>query len=211
MKYKLVVFDFDGTLADSFCWFLDALNSVSGKYRFNRILPEEVERLRGLNGRELMAHLRLPVWKVPLLTTEMRRRMTSNTAAISLFDGVGGMLERLAMHGVTTAVLSSNSQENVTRILGERNLSLVRHFECGVSIFGKEARFRKLLRRTGFAPGDVLCVGDEIRDAQAAAAAGLAFAGVAWGYTRPDVLAAHCGSAPFESVAALTDALCARR
>jgi phosphoglycolate phosphatase len=209
MKYKLVVFDFDGTLADSFSWFLETLNSVAGKYRFKRIEPHEIECLRGLSVRELMAHLRLSRWKVPLLAADMRRRMADGRAAIKLFDGVERMLERLAAQGIELAVLTSNSQENVRRILGARNAALVRHFECGASIFGKEAKFRKLLRRTGAAPADVLCIGDEIRDAQAAAAAGLAFAGVAWGYARPDVFALHCAGALFVSVDELADALCA--
>lgn len=208
MTYPLIVFDFDGTLADSFPWFLENLNRLAARYRFRRIEPDAVEHLRGLSSRELVAHLELPLWKVPLLTAEMRRRMTEQAAAVRLFDGVGDMLWRLRAHGVDTAVLTSNTRENVERILGPGNVRLIRHFECGASIFGKEARFRRLLKRTGVAPERVLCIGDEIRDAQAAAAAGLAFAGVAWGYTRPDALQAHCGGRMFASVAEMTGALC---
>lgn len=211
MKYKLVVFDFDGTLADSFPWFFHTFNGLADKYRFRRIEAHELDRLRGLGGRELIAHLQLPLWKVPLLTVDMRQRMTEQAPAIPLFDGVERMLESLHAHGIEIAVLSSNSKENVRRILGQRNAGLVRYFECGAAVFGKAARFRRLLRRTRVDPQQVLCVGDEIRDAQAAAAAGLPFAGVAWGYTRPEVLAAYCTRPLFASVDQIADALCARR
>ncbi|HEY8605994.1 MAG TPA: HAD hydrolase-like protein [Noviherbaspirillum sp.] len=208
MTYRFVVFDFDGTLADSFPWFLRTFNGLAGKYRFRPITPDEVDALRGLGSRELVAHLQLPMWKVPMVTAEMRRRMTEQVPEIPLFEGVDRLLVRLHEHGIETAVLTSNTRENVQRILGPHNTALIRHFECGVSIFGKEARFRKLVRRARADPARVLCVGDEIRDAQAAAAAGLAFAGVAWGYTRPDVLALHSKFAPFHTTGEIGDMLC---
>ncbi len=40
--YRLVVFDFDGTLADSFPWFARVINDVADRYRFARIAPDEV-------------------------------------------------------------------------------------------------------------------------------------------------------------------------
>lgn len=40
-------------------------------------------------------------------------------------------------------------------------------------------------------PMETLCIGDEIRDIEAAQKAATAFGGVAWGYTRPDALKAN--------------------
>jgi len=34
MPYKLAIFDFDGTLSDSFAWFLSVINSVADKHKF---------------------------------------------------------------------------------------------------------------------------------------------------------------------------------
>jgi phosphoglycolate phosphatase len=210
MHYRLVAFDFDGTLADSFPWVLKTINAVADKYRFRRIEPHALDHLRGCGTRELLAHLDLPMWKLPMVTAEMRRRMTQCAGEIRLFDGVDALLQRLAASGIETAVVTSNSQENVRRILGEHNAARVQHFECGASIFGKRAKFGKLLQRTGLAPAQVLCIGDEIRDAQAAAAAGLDFIGVSWGFTRADALAAHSMRALFDRVDAIAEALCAR-
>jgi phosphoglycolate phosphatase len=47
------------------------------------------------------------------------------------------------------------------------------------------------MARIGVKPNQVLCVGDGVRDMEAAKEAALAFGGVAWGYTRVDVLAAQ--------------------
>lgn len=199
-RYKLVVFDFDGTLADSFPWFLRTINQVAAKYRFKPIAAQEIDKLRGCNGRQLMAHLGLPLWKVPLITSEMRRLMAQSIAQIPLFDGVDRLLANLPRRGVDAAVVTSNSYENVQTILGTGNASQVRYFECGTSIFGKRAKFRKLLIETGIPPAQVLCIGDEIRDAQAATGLGLNFIGVSWGYTKPDALAQYSARTPFGSL-----------
>lgn len=208
MTYKLVAFDFDGTLADSFPWFLETINAVADKHRFKRIEAHELDTVRGYSSRELIAHLGMPLWKVPVVTAEMRRLMTLSAGGIALFDGVPQLLERLQASGIETAIVTSNSLRNVHRILGERNAARIRYFECGASLFGKRAKFRKLLQASGVAPAQVLCIGDEIRDAQSAASAGLDFAGVAWGFTRADALAAHSVCTPFATVQAMADALC---
>lgn len=208
MQYKLILFDFDGTLADSFPWFFTAINMMAKKHRFRQIAAHELEMLRAYSTRELMAHLELPMWKLPAVTSDMRRLMKDKATEISLFDGVDRLLQSLAKSGIQTAVVTSNSEENVRAILGEQNASLVRHFACGASIFGKKAKFRKLLDATGMAPELVLCVGDEIRDGQAAEAAGLDFAAVSWGYTKPEALAPHSIRPPFRNVPEMTAALC---
>lgn len=208
MQYKLVLFDFDGTLADSFSWFLQTVNHVAEKHRFKTIALHELDTLRGYSSRQLMAHLGLPLWKVPAVTTEMRQLMRENAARIPLFDGVGRLLHSLVQHGIDSGVVTSNSYENVRTILGEHNVALVRHFECGASLFGKKAKFNKLLKTTGVARNEVLYIGDEIRDAEAAKAAGLDFAGVAWGYTKAEVLAQHSPTTLFRSIDDIIASLC---
>jgi phosphoglycolate phosphatase len=78
--------------------------------------------------------------------------MTHDIQKIALFQGIEGLLRRLASVGVTLAVVSSNSYENIRHVLGEEMGALIAYYECGVSIFGKEAKLRKILKRSGAAP-----------------------------------------------------------
>lgn len=190
MPYKLAIFDFDGTLADSFPWFLATLDDAADRYRFRRLAPAEAEALRGLDARDVIRRVGLPAWKVPLVARFMRERMARDIEGISLFPGVEAALERLAAGGVALAVVSSNSEANVRRVLGARHAALVGHFGCGASLFGKRAKLRGALRAAGVRPGEALSIGDEIRDHRASAAEGIPFGAVAWGYTRPEALAA---------------------
>ncbi len=188
--YRLVAFDFDGTLADTFPWFCSVLNDVADRYRFRRVESHEVERLRTLSARAIIADLGIPAWKVPPIARHVRALAARDAGSIRLFPGVSEMVSTLDAAGIGLAVVSSNGEATVRRALGETGRS-VRHYACGAALFGKARHLRAVAREAGVAPDAMLAVGDEIRDAEAAAKAGCAFGAVAWGYTDPAALAAQ--------------------
>lgn len=189
--YQLAIFDFDGTLADSFPWFIGVLNGVADRYGFNRVRPDEVEQLRGYDARQIMRHLRVPSWKLPFIANHMRRLMARDIHGIRLFDGVPDMLRALDGRGVTVAIVSSNSAANIGAILGPDAAGQVAHYGCGASLFGKAAKFRRMLQVTGVPADRAIAIGDEVRDIDAARKAGIGCAAVTWGYARGDALAAR--------------------
>ncbi len=199
-KYRLVIFDFDGTLADSFPWFIRVVNDAAARYRFRRIEEADVETLRGYSARQMMEHLAVPRWKLPLIVRMMRKMKAAAVRQIPLFPGVDELLRRLAERGVELALVTSNSYDNVQRILGPENAARFRYYECGMSVFGKRAGFRRVLRRSGVPRAEAICIGDEIRDLEAAHAEGIAFGAVSWGYTRADSLRAHAPAEVFDTV-----------
>lgn len=207
MSYRLVAFDFDGTLADSFHFFLEVCDVLADAHGFARVDRADLERLRGLDARQMLKHVGLSPWKTPQVALHFRTLMAENVGRISLFPGTGRMLARLAERGLSLAVVTSNSEENVRAVLGPQNAALVSHFECGVSLFGKRSKLRQLVAGSGFGRGQCLYVGDEVRDAEAAHAERLHFGAVAWGYTRLDALLAQAPEAVFHSVAELAERL----
>src|SRR5262245_54199447 len=207
MRCKLVIFDFDGTLADTFPWFMRIINDVADRYSFKRIEPHDVELLRGMGATEIMAHLGVPRWKLPLIANHMRKRKAREIGETRLFAGAGRMLMRLGDAGIRIAVVSSNSETNVRAILGPELAARLACFECGASVFGKAARFRKALRRSGVSPSETLSIGDEIRDLEAARRAGIAFGAAGWGFTRPDALQARGPNVLFSSIDEIADSL----
>ena len=190
MRYRLAIFDFDGTLADSFPWFVGVMNRLADEHGFRRIEEQEVEMLRGRSARQNFADFGVPAWKLPRIARDFRRHMAQDIARIALFPGVDRLLRGLAERGIRTAVVTSNSIDNVRQVLGPENAALVQHYGCGVSIFGKRAKLRGVLRSSGIAAAEAICIGDEIRDLEAAHAEGIAFGAVSWGYTHPEALRA---------------------
>jgi phosphoglycolate phosphatase len=197
--YKLVIFDFDGTLADSARWVARELNPLAKRFGFRQVGEQEVEALRSADAREVLRHLGVPHWRLPFIARFLRRRMAEDAETIQLFPGAKALLRRLAGQGVVLGVVSSNSAENVRRILGPEAAALVEHYACGSSLFGKAAKFRRVVRRARVHPKDTLCIGDETRDIEAAREAGLACGAVAWGYARRETLAARAPTWLFET------------
>jgi phosphoglycolate phosphatase len=64
-NYSLVIFDFDGTLADSFPWFIASLDRTADKFGLKKVDPAEIESLRMLSSREALQHLGVPMLKLP--------------------------------------------------------------------------------------------------------------------------------------------------
>lgn len=196
---RLVVFDFDGTLADTYDWFAGVINGVADRYRFRRVEAHEAETLRGMDARAVIRHLGIPAWKLPLISRHMHRLAARDVAAIRLFPGVEAMVADLEAAGFILAVVSSNTEANIRNVLGPELAARFRYYACGASVFGKARRLRTVMKAAGVAPSDVLAIGDEIRDGDAAAQAGCVFAAVSWGYTRPNALAARGVVALFET------------
>jgi phosphoglycolate phosphatase len=185
LRYKLFIFDFDGTLADSFAVFLEAAQVAAVRYKFKPLAKADMERLRSCNAREIIAELELSWWKLPAVVRYTREFMRERIERVQLFAGVDEMLRQLKAAGIQLALVTSNSQENVERVLGEDNRRLIDHFACNASIFGKRSKTRAVLQASGVPAQAVLSVGDEMRDAEAAQALRLDVAAVAWGYTNP--------------------------
>lgn len=190
-RARLVIFDFDGTLADSYPWFLGVINQLADEHGFRRVEEHEIESLRSHGARQVVEHLGIPLWKMPLIGRRFRQLMADEIDHISLFPGVDRVLQGLAARGIRRAIVTSNSVDNVRQVLGPGNAALIDHYACGAAIFGKRSKLRDVLRDSGIPAHEALCIGDEIRDLEAAHAEGIAFGGVAWGYTNPESLRAH--------------------
>jgi len=189
-KYKLVIFDLDGTLANSFPWFLRVVNDVAREFGFRPVAPDDIETLRRMGSREILKFLDVPLWKVPLIATRMRALKRSHLKDIALFGGAAAMLRSLHDTGVALALVSSDNEANARLQLGPDTAALFGYFDCGASLFGKAAKFSRLIKRIAIRPQEALAIGDEVRDFEAARSAGIAFGAVNWGYADPDTLQA---------------------
>ncbi len=188
MPYSLVIFDLDGTLVDSFPWFLRNINDTADKFGFRRVPDDEIASLRRSGLREIFERLDVPPRKLPAIVRHMRRLKSEQAASIALFPGVAAMLQALADAGLRLAVVSSDREANARRQLGADIMALFSTFDCGASLFGKAAKFRRAIRSARVPAENVIAIGDEIRDIEAARAAGIACAAVTWGYSAPEVL-----------------------
>jgi phosphoglycolate phosphatase len=109
----------------------------------------------------------------------------------------------LSAAGVRLAIVTSNSSDNVRRVLGDDLASRLAHVEAGAGLFSKKRRLERVVSTLRAGRDDTIYIGDQTTDADAARAAGIAFGAVHWGYATPALLQSCSPAVVFETVAGL--------
>jgi len=180
-RRRAVIFDFDGTIADSLRAVIDVFEDLTS--RGERFTDEQIEAFREYSLPELLRELKVPKWKVPLLLLRGRRMMHQHLHGIPVHAGMAAALRTLHQDGIPLYVLSSNSTENVASYLRWHKLD--QYFQGaygGASLLGKAPRLLKLIDQEQIDVTRSWYVGDETRDVSAARSVGLHVASVTWGY-----------------------------
>lgn len=201
-----IIFDFDGTIADSLPAVSEVFMSVTNHPR--RYTAAEVQELRHLSLLELAAALGVSRWKVPYLLFRGRRMLRDYLPDIKAQRGVRELLETLRARGETLYIVSSNSTENVRKYLEAHGLEqYFARIYGGASLLGKARHINKLLDKEHIDTARSWYVGDETRDIIAARAVGLKIAAVSWGYNSRQALAARYPDALVDTTVALLKVL----
>jgi phosphoglycolate phosphatase len=184
-----VVFDFDGTIADSKAVLISAYNQVAEKHRFNPLAETDIPVLSRLSIPERCRKMNVPLYKLPSVVVEVSRSYKNVVDSVAAFDGMIPVLHTLHRHGLTVGIISSNAAENIQRFLSRNGMdSFVQRVHCSSNIFGKDKVISRYLRKYGLTPEQVLYVGDEERDVVACRKTKLRVLSVSWGLESLDVL-----------------------
>lgn len=205
-NFSLAIFDFDGTLADSFPWFIASLDQTADHFGLKRVDPNEIESLREMSSRDALNHLRVPMLKLPAITLYMHNLFAEGMHDIALFPGAAEMLFALHEAGVKLALVSSNAETNVRHVLGAA-AGVVDHYSCGASLWGKAQKFGGVLRTLRQSTARTISIGDEIRDIDAAHQAKLTAGVMTFGYNSRRALAGHGPEYLFDDYEALKRAV----
>lgn len=180
-----LIFDFDGTLADSLSIALEVANSMKAT---RELTLDDYYRLRHLPTRLILKDLHIPLWRVPQLINRGRKLLKQQGHRIKPHKGMPELIKQLVADGHELYVVSSNSPELVNQFLERNNIADCLNLVIGnISIFGKAAALKKL-SLTFDEVQPVYYVGDETRDIEAAKKANVNMIAVAWGYNSPEIL-----------------------
>ncbi|MGN7400867.1 HAD-IA family hydrolase [Cytobacillus praedii] len=189
MKY--VIFDFDGTIADSKIVFISAWNKIAEKYHFEKMKLTELENIKKLTIKERCKMLNFPMYKLPIIIPQLYKLYRQSINDLELFDGIKDVLTELNKKGVNTAIISSNSEENIQLFLKRNNIESVKDIICSSHIFGKDKLLSRFLKLKQLDADEVIYVGDEQRDIIACKKTGIKIIWVEWGYDSIEVVQAE--------------------
>jgi phosphoglycolate phosphatase len=186
---KVVIFDFDGTIADSFDAVLRIVNRMAIEFGFAPVDPKEVKRLRNLNSREIVMQSKVPLLRLPLLLRRLKSELNREICQLQPVVGMPEMLIELHQRGDRLGIVTSNSRENVEAFLKTHQLEELFDFiYSGTTIFGKGKILKRILRENQLNGKTVFYVGDETRDIEAAKKTGIQVIAVSWGFNSKQAL-----------------------
>ncbi|WP_293350499.1 MULTISPECIES: HAD-IA family hydrolase [unclassified Microcoleus] len=188
---KVIIFDFDGTLADTIDILLNITNRLSVEFGFKSATKDELAQLSNLTSWQILRYSGISLFKFPLLIRKLKAELHSEMPNIELFAGIKEVLLELKNLGFQLGIITSNSQENVLALLEINGLQNTFSFVYSGSTFGKHKVINKWLKKEHINPEEVVYVGDEIRDIDAARKTGIKVISVSWGFNSQEVLAAH--------------------
>ena len=192
MKWKLVVFDLDGTLINT----IDDLGAAVNYALESKGLPlHETEAYKKMVG----GGVRNLVWKAlpeqykddeakldELLAVFMEYYSSHICVYSHPYPGVSQLLEQLNAAGVRIAVASNKFQAGTEMLVAKLFPSIefvsIYGGRPGVPLKPDPAVIATILSEAGVAPAEAVMVGDSGTDTRTAAASGLGSIAVTWGF-----------------------------
>lgn len=174
----LVLFDFDGTIANTFDALVKILNKHKEKYGYQKITPSLVKKLRDKSLSEIVNLAGISKWKLFFIARRAKKELNSQLEIVPLVKGMGEVFRTLRKN-YRIGIMSSNSKKNVFKFLTLHGLKADEIYG-GVSLFSKARKLRKLQ--------PIVYVGDEARDVEACSKARIPMIAVTWGFNSEKAL-----------------------
>lgn len=178
---KIIIFDFDGTLADTIPISINILKNLASKYYHKTIDEKLIKKLRNKSIPEIFKELDISIIKLPFIARKARKELNKEIANLKPIKGISEILNQLKKQKIILGIVSSNSKESIIKFLEVNNLNIFNFIYTNSRIFGKANNLKRLLRRNKWNIENTIYIGDEIRDIEAARKTGIKIISVAWG------------------------------
>jgi phosphoglycolate phosphatase len=189
MTQKVIVFDFDGTIADTVDALVGIANRLATEFGYKQIAPEQLAHLKNLTSREIIKYSGVSLLKIPFLVKKVKSELKNKIHEMQPIPGIQEALTELKNQGYGLGIITSNSKDNVMAFLQNHDLdNLFDFIYSGVTIFGKTTIINNALKQKQIPAPSVLYVGDETRDVEASKKANIKVVAVTWGFNSPEVL-----------------------
>ena len=184
-----IIFDFDGTIADSLPVVMKLFYKWSKREPFTK---DEIETLRNMGLKDVLKAVGVPMWRAPSLLSQARRDFTKHVGEIEIFYGMSDIIAELHSRGHKLYLMSSNSPHNIRKFLKLHKIdSYFSGIHGNTGLFSKAGAMRTIAKKYNFDKKNSYAIGDETRDIEAAKKSGLISIAVNWGYNGTDILNKH--------------------
>jgi phosphoglycolate phosphatase len=205
-RIQHLVFDFDGTIADSYAAVTESINYALRRFGLRELSDDEVRPWVGTGLELILEHYAGKERVVEGVRLFREKYLTIYKQGTTLMPGAREMLD--AINGRFAMALCSNKLGDAVRGLCD-SLDIARHFKVILgandvpNLKPHPDMLRVAMKRLGATSHDTLCVGDTTVDAEFAASCGVPCVLVLGGTGTRDELAAAKPVALLDNIAEL--------
>jgi len=185
-----VIFDFDGTIADTSNLFLEIAKKIAKEFK---IIADEddfdnFEKYKNMTVGQLKRKYKINVFTGPKILKRGQEEYDKNVPNIKTFKEIGSVLYELNSRDYKIGILSSNSVENIEKVLKKEDINIIRYVYSSKRLFGKATVLKKILKEQDLKRKETIYIGDEARDIDAAKKAKILSGAVTWGLNGREIL-----------------------
>ena len=188
---KTVIFDFDGTIANTLSYTFRNLFELLKEEKVNINEQKMIKDVRSKNFQELMKEWKISWVRLPFILgkiKQIQKDLFNEIEKIKFFPGIKKLLVELKRKNYILAILSSNLDNNIIKFLKLNNLDYFDYIHCGSEILGKSVAISNFIKENGWKKEESIYVGDELRDLEACQKSGVKMIGVSWGLNTTEIL-----------------------
>jgi phosphoglycolate phosphatase len=183
-----VIFDFDGTLADSITVILQMYNEHAPDHGLKTISAEEWQQVRRMKFADMIKFAGVKAHQVPTILNVGRKMLKERAAHIKLFPGMVDVVKALHARGHKLYVLSTNSEDLIHALMKRNGIDGFVTIMKTSKLFGKANAIKRLMKIDNLTAAEMWVIGDEIRDIIAGQRVGAKTLAVTWGFHPEEVL-----------------------
>lgn len=124
MSQKTIIFDFNGTIADTSKIAFNAINKMSEKYNYKKLTFKEANSLRDKGMMEIIKMYNVPLYKIPFILKDVRKEMEGNIKEAKIYEGIKELIIKLKKEKLFLAIVSSDSEDNIRSFLKDNKINI---------------------------------------------------------------------------------------
>lgn len=207
MSKKLILFDFDGTIADTKFIAYDVYLDIAKRYGLKILSEEEIKAFHHDPLRKKLKAYDIPLSKLPGLMRQAAKIFHEKIEAAPVFDGIPRLIARLKERGDYVAIVSSNRKAIIDTFLRHHRWAAFDAVHGKAPMFKKEKSIQKIMKKFKVDKHQTLYIGDELRDIEACQRFSIDILAVTWGYDPREILETAQPKYLFDTVEALSQYL----
>lgn len=202
MSRPFLLFDFDGTIADSLHFGLSIVNKFALSHGLTQINEADIIELQNLSSMQALKRLKIPIYKIPYYVSILLHEYKQQIYKLQPFPDIVNVLNELKNLSIPMALITSNSKSNVVEFLQSNTADVFNWIEGGAGIFQKHIVIKHQIKKHGLKDYDIYYIGDETRDIIAARKCHIKIISVSWGFQSYNILSQFdpdfIANSPFE-------------